>query len=472
MTTPIEDYALIGDTQTAALVGRRRLHRLAVRAPLRLRRVLRRAPRRRDRTGTGSIAPAAGRPGDPPAHTATAPSCSRPSSTRPRAPSGSSTACRCATSSVDVVRVVEGRQRARADAHGPRRALRLRRASCRGCGRSDGTLRIIAGPDALCLTTPVRVTGHDYRHTAEFTVAAGDRVPFVLAGYPSYEDRAAARRRLRRARAHHRASGRSGSARSTYDGDVARRRAALADHAEGADLRPDRRDRRRADHVAARADRRRAQLGLPLLLAARRDVHALLAHDRGVHRGGVRVARLAAARGGRRPRAPADHVRRRRASGGSASTRSTGSRATRGRRRCGSATPPTDQFQLDVYGEVLDALHQSRRMRHRGRPRTRGRCERASSSSSRPAGREPDEGIWEVRGARQHFTHSKVMAWVAFDRAVEGRRGVRARRPGRPLAHVLRRDPPARCCERGFDAERNAFVQSYGSQRLDASLAA
>jgi hypothetical protein len=85
------------------------------------------------------------------------------------------------------------------------------------------------------------------------------------------------------------------------------------------------------------------------------------------------------------------------------------------------------------------------------------------------AWREPDEGIWEVRGGRQHFVHSKVMAWVAFDRsaaafAVEGS-GDEARR-WRAVADEIH----AEVCERGFDRELNSFVQAYGSKRLDASL--
>ena len=85
------------------------------------------------------------------------------------------------------------------------------------------------------------------------------------------------------------------------------------------------------------------------------------------------------------------------------------------------------------------------------------------------AWRGPDEGIWEVRGGRQHFVHSKVMAWVAFDRsasafAVEGS-GEQARR-WRAVADEIH----AEVCERGFDRELNSFVQAYGSKRLDASL--
>jgi GH15 family glucan-1,4-alpha-glucosidase len=83
--------------------------------------------------------------------------------------------------------------------------------------------------------------------------------------------------------------------------------------------------------------------------------------------------------------------------------------------------------------------------------------------------RDPDEGIWEVRGPRQHFTHSKVMAWVAFDRAVKG---IEAMRLDWDLdrAKALRDAVHTEVCTQGFDAERNSFVQSFGSKALDASL--
>jgi GH15 family glucan-1,4-alpha-glucosidase len=126
------------------------------------------------------------------------------------------------------------------------------------------------------------------------------------------------------------------------------------------------------------------------------------------------------------------------------------------------------QLQLDVYGEVLDALYVGRRA---------GLADDGASwalecnlvSHLETIWREPDEGLWEVRGGRQHFTHSKVMAWVAFDRAVRtaeefGLEG--------PLDHWrgIRDEIHAQVCERGFDVARNAFVQSYGSSTLDASL--
>jgi GH15 family glucan-1,4-alpha-glucosidase len=83
------------------------------------------------------------------------------------------------------------------------------------------------------------------------------------------------------------------------------------------------------------------------------------------------------------------------------------------------------------------------------------------------AWREPDEGIWEVRGGPQHFVHSKVMAWVAFDRGANDE-GAEAdlRQQWREIANEIH----AEICERGFDSELNSFVQAYGSKRLDASL--
>ena len=283
MTSRIEDYALIGDTQTAALVGRRRLDRLAVRAPLRLRR--RASPRcsaTRD-NGRWLLAPR-GRACQPVARrTATTRSCSRPSSTPPTARSASSTACRSAAGRVDIVRIVEGlRGRVpmrmelvvRFDYGVDRPVGRRHRATARPRRRRART--------RCASRTPVRTHGARLRHVADFTVARG-RAGAVRRSpcYPSHEPPPRADRRRTRAIERDRAVVAAVVARSrTYDGEWREAVHALAHHAEGADLRADRRDRGRAHDVAARADRRRAQLGLPLLLAARRDVHALLAHDR------------------------------------------------------------------------------------------------------------------------------------------------------------------------------------------------
>ncbi len=127
----------------------------------------------------------------------------------------------------------------------------------------------------------------------------------------------------------------------------------------------------------------------------------------------------------------------------------------------------SNQLQLDVYGEVIDALYQGRRQ---------GLV--PSDDAWRLTGRlfdwlesawlEPDEGIWEVRGPRRHFTHSKVMAWVAFDRAVKtverfGRDG--------PLDRwkAARKAIKDEVLREGYNAEVGAFTQFFGSDRLDAS---
>lgn len=126
------------------------------------------------------------------------------------------------------------------------------------------------------------------------------------------------------------------------------------------------------------------------------------------------------------------------------------------------------QLQLDVYGEVLDALYLGRQSGLA--PNASGwALERALIGHLEKIWMEPDDGIWEVRGGRRHFTHSKVMAWVAFDRAV--RSVVEFGLEG-PVDHwrEIRDRIHDDICARGFDVERNTFVQSYGSNTLDASL--
>src|SRR5262249_19385742 len=85
------------------------------------------------------------------------------------------------------------------------------------------------------------------------------------------------------------------------------------------------------------------------------------------------------------------------------------------------------------------------------------------------AWRKPDEGIWEVRGPRRHFTHSKVMAWVAFDRAVKIIERFTQDEPAERW-RAARDAVHAEGCSRGFDVRKNSFVQYYGGQALDASL--
>ncbi|WP_435018087.1 glycoside hydrolase family 15 protein [Tundrisphaera sp. TA3] len=127
-----------------------------------------------------------------------------------------------------------------------------------------------------------------------------------------------------------------------------------------------------------------------------------------------------------------------------------------------------DQFQLDVFGEVMDCLHLAR---HLGLDSEDDdwRIERELMARLERVWQEPDEGIWEVRGETQHFVHSKLMAWVAFDRAIKDveRFGLKG-----PVDRwrALRETIHAEICEKGFDPELNAFVQSYGSKELDAGV--
>ncbi|MDX6412221.1 MAG: hypothetical protein QOE91_1737, partial [Gaiellaceae bacterium] len=128
----------------------------------------------------------------------------------------------------------------------------------------------------------------------------------------------------------------------------------------------------------------------------------------------------------------------------------------------------SEQLQLDVYGEVLDALYQARAHGLDEEPHAWA-LQRELLKALERLWREPDHGIWEIRGPKQHFTHSKVMAWVAFDRAV---RSVDEHNLPGPVDHwrALRDEIHAQVCEQGYDEARGTFTQFYGSSELDASL--
>jgi GH15 family glucan-1,4-alpha-glucosidase len=134
--------------------------------------------------------------------------------------------------------------------------------------------------------------------------------------------------------------------------------------------------------------------------------------------------------------------------------------------RVGNAA--SEQLQVDVYGEVMDALYQAR---VHGLPleKSSWNLQLKLLGALEEVWPEPDEGIWEVRGGRRHFVHSKVMAWVAFDRAI---RSVELHGVDGPIEHwrELRARIHDEVCERGFDPKLNSFTQSYGSTELDASL--
>jgi len=134
--------------------------------------------------------------------------------------------------------------------------------------------------------------------------------------------------------------------------------------------------------------------------------------------------------------------------------------------RIGNAA--VNQFQLDVFGEVAAALNRT--------PQDEEGEIRVSSTAVQAAlidhlckvWDQPDSGIWETRGRRQHFTHSKVMAWVALDRAIkhwerfDGSGDIRRWKKNRDMIHK-------EVCEKGFNKKLNSFVQAYGSKDLDAS---
>ncbi len=126
-----------------------------------------------------------------------------------------------------------------------------------------------------------------------------------------------------------------------------------------------------------------------------------------------------------------------------------------------------EQFQLDVYGEVMDALHQAR-VRGLDPDDHAWSLQRTLMDFLEGAWDRPDEGIWEVRGPRRHFTHSKVLAWVAFDRAVQGVERFGLRGPVDRWRRV-RNDIHEEVLREGFNVELNSFTQSYGSDELDAS---
>ena len=234
-------------------------------------------------------------------------------------------------------------------------------------------------------------------------------------------------------------------------------------------LRADRRHCRGADDVAAGAHRRRAQLGLSLLLAARRDVRAVRADERRLHGGGARLARLAAARGGRRSVEAADHVRPgRRAppdrirSAVAARLRRLAARAHRQRR--GRAVAARRLRRGDGH-----AVPRAPR-RHSSRSRIRWRCSaRCWSSSKRNwrSSRTKASGKCAVRGSTSRIRRS----WP-------GSRSIARSRPSRHFGEdgpverwrAMRDAIHTEICAQGYDAARRTFTQYYGSTELDASL--
>ena len=134
--------------------------------------------------------------------------------------------------------------------------------------------------------------------------------------------------------------------------------------------------------------------------------------------------------------------------------------------RIGNAA--SEQLQLDVYGEVMDAMHQAR-VGGLEVPHAAWALQVNLIEHLEAIWQQPDDGIWEVRGGRKNFVHSKVMAWVAFDRAVQDMEQYKLPGPverWRKVRDAIHDD----VCEHGFSNAKNSFTQSYGGEELDASL--
>jgi GH15 family glucan-1,4-alpha-glucosidase len=331
--------------------------------------------------------------------------------------------------------------------------------------RMEGCLLGIAGPDALWLATPITLTGRGLAHEATFTVMAGERVPFVLTWVPSHEDGPERLDPLRAeadtqkfwdewvSRCTYRGAYRESVVRSlitlkalTFEptgGIVAAATTSLPEDLGGvrnwdyrycwlrdatitleALLRTGYTD----EALAWRAWLARAVAGDP------RDVQIMY----GVA-GERRLAEWEADwLPGYENSAPV---------------------------RIGNGA--VNQRQLDVYGEVIDALSLGQASGIAG-DRHAWSLQRALLTFLEKHWAEPDEGIWEVRGPRRHFVHSKVMAWVAFDRAVRAVEGGMSG-PGERW-QAIRDEIHHEVCQKGYDPERGAFMQYYGSSQLDAAV--
>jgi GH15 family glucan-1,4-alpha-glucosidase len=330
----------------------------------------------------------------------------------------------------------------------------------------DGGIQAIVGPDALELRTPVTMRGVDMTTQAEFTVAAGDRVPFVLTGHPSHlpaPEPIDPFEALEGTDGWWREwSGRAGSSdlhdegvlRSlitlkalTYrptGGIVAAATTSLPEQAGGV---------RNWDYRFCWL--RDATFSLYSLLLAGYEEEALAWRDWLLRAtaGAPHQMQILYGPAGERmlpeqevPWLPGYE----------------GARPV----RIGNAA--ADQFQLDVYGEVIDSLYQSRKAGVPEDPIARD-LQIALMDFLEGHWREPDEGIWEVRGPRRDFTHSKVLAWVAADRAV---RSVEELGMAGPVDRwrALRAEIHEEVCEKGYDADQRSFTQSFGRPELDASL--
>ena len=459
----IEDYAVIGDTQTAALVGRDgsidwlclpRFDSGACFAAL----------LGTHDHGHWQIAPAAGGVASARHYRGD----SLVLETTFRTPDGTVRVVDCMPPrdrDPDVVRVVEGVS--------GRVPMRMELVIRFDYGRSvpwvrrvDGRLLAVAGPDALVLDTPVATRGEGLRTVADFSVDAGQQVPFVLEWHPSHDPPGPPIGAMEGVEDTYRwwaewagacsdeGEWRDAVVRSLVTlkaltfaptgGIVAAATTSLPEQLGGV---------RNWDYRFCWL--RDATFTLYALMSAGYQEEAQAWRDwllRAVAGSPADMQIMYGCGGERRlPELVLDWL-----------PGYEGARPV----RIGNAA--VDQFQLDVFGEVMDSLHHARRIGIPPDPFAWS-LQQALMEFLESRWTEPDEGIWEVRGPRRHFTHSKMMAWVAADRAVKAVEHFGLDGPAERWRR-LRDAVKAEVCERGWDAERQTFTQFYGGVELDAAL--
>jgi len=330
----------------------------------------------------------------------------------------------------------------------------------------DGRLNAIAGPDGLSLWTPVEVRGRDLSTVAEFTVSEGQRIPFSLSWFPASEEPP-----------------------RPVDASYAIRDTEMwwIDWAEQCTYEGDYREAVVRSLITLKALTYEPTGGI--VAAATTSLPETLGGSRNwdYRFCWLRDATLtleSLMRGGFYQEAMAWRNWLLRAVAGDPSQMQIMYGAAGERRldewevdwlpgyegsapvRIGNAA--AGQFQLDVYGEVMSALYESEPAGRSGDNPT-WQFQLALMDFLKDGWREPDDGIWEVRGPRRHFTHSKVMAWVAIDRAIKT-----AEEHGNeaPLDQwkEIRQEIHDQVCDQGFNVSKGSFTQYYGSDELDASL--
>jgi GH15 family glucan-1,4-alpha-glucosidase len=332
--------------------------------------------------------------------------------------------------------------------------------------RVEGALHAIAGPDSVWLRTPVPVHGENLTTVAEFTIAEGERVPFMLTWHASHQR---APRRIDPVRAIDDSEAWWGewASRISYEGgwqDAVIRSLLTLKALTYAPT---------GGIVAA------PTTSLPEALGGVRnwDYRYCWLRDSTFTLYALMLAGLADEAKAWREwllRAVAGQPKQMQILYGVAGERRISEQELpwlagyQGARPVRIGNAAVEQFQLDVYGEVMDTLHLGRRIGLESDDAAWD-LQRALLEFLEDHWRDPDEGIWEIRGPRRQFTHSKVMAWVALDRAVKAVELAGLEGPVNRW-RALRREVHDEVCSNGFDAERDTFVQYYGGEQVDASL--